>query len=200
MLSAPVIIFIGVVILIFLILISKIKVNVYFFQNDFKYFYLVKIKFLFITLFEIDKIKASKKRREKSKKKTSIKPSLDLIKEVLEFVNLEKLELNACVGFKNEIFTSIIIPYISSIITLSGIKFKVKSKNFNYKIVPLYNKLTLQNNFKCIFSMKIVHIISIIVSYYLERRIRKNGTSNRRIDEYGYEKFKGNGGCKNCCW
>ena len=119
-------------------------------------------------------------------------------KEVLKIIKKLKiklgfLDLKLQIGTIDIIITSLIVAFISAIIgiILPHIINNTKSKNYKYKIEPIYN---MENSIKmstnCIIEIKIVHIIYVIYKLLKRKRVDKHErTSNRRTYDYGYEQY-----------
>ena len=132
-----------------------------------------------------------------NKIKGNFKLNKDAKEYIKKYINnkkigeISKIDLDFKIGTEDVIVTSLLITFISTILSLilaralndNGIK------ESNYKILPLYyNKNLLNINLKGIFSLKIVHIIFIIFNLLKKRRVDKDGgTSNRRTYDYSYE-------------
>ena len=103
--------------------------------------------------------------------------------------NLYDLDVNIEIGTESIMFTTFIVPVISTIIALLLKKYaKGKSQRFNVK--PIYNeKNSLKLEFNGIFEIKMIHIINTICILKKKKgRVKKNvRTSNRRSYDYGYE-------------
>lgn len=112
----------------------------------------------------------------------SNKEKLNLLKKI----NLQKLDLNLEIGTIDIMFTTLIIPIISSF--LSCLLIKAGNRNCKYRIMPIYvEDFMYKIDLNCIFSLKMIHIINIMW-LILRKRDDKNGrTSNRRFNAYSYE-------------
>lgn len=158
-----------------------IKVKLYIFN---------KLKFLEIKL-DNKKIKKiySKQKVEKIDTKKIMKDLPKSNKEklnLLKKINLQKLDLNLEIGTIDIMFTTLIIPIISSF--LSCLLVKADNQNCKYRIMPIYvEDFMYKIDLNCIFSLKMIHIINIMW-LILRKRDDKNGrTSNRRFNAYRYE-------------
>lgn len=158
-----------------------IKVKLYIFN---------KLKFLEIKL-DNKKIKKiySKQKVEKIDTKKIMKDLPKSNKEklnLLKKINLQKLDLNLEIGTIDIMFTTLIIPIISSF--LSCLLVKADNQNCKYRIMPIYvEDFMYKIDLNCIFSLKMIHIINIMW-LILRKRDDKNGrTSNRRFNAYSYE-------------
>lgn len=108
----------------------------------------------------------------------------------LSDIRINKLNLKIKLGTENAFFTSMIIPIISSIISIILMKKITNVEKQKYVVEPIYlNENLLEILISGIFEMKMIHIISII--YILKQKeegVKKNErTSNRRSYDYGYE-------------
>ena len=156
----------------------------------FRFYILEKIKILDIKFNKeklnkiISKQKFSKIDTKKLKENLP-KSNKDKLK-ILKIFRVKKLNLYLSIGTEDIMFTTFIIPTISTI--LSFILAKIGNNNCKYKIEPIYNdKNTVKISLDSIISIKIVHIIGIMW------KILKNGdgkneiTSNRRTYAYSNE-------------
>ena len=82
-----------------------------------------------------------------------------------------------------------LIPIISTIISIILARKKIKTKNQNYQIKPVYNAGNLLNiEFNGIFELNLIHIIKVIYIINKKESVKKNDrTSNRRAYGYSYE-------------
>ena len=158
-----------------------IKVRLYIFN---------KLKFLEIKL-DNKKLKKiyNKQKVEKIDTKKIVKNLSKSNKEkinLLKKINLQKLDLNLEIGTIDIMFTTLIIPIISSF--LSCLLIKAGNRNCKYRIIPIYvEDFMYKIDLNCIFSLKMIHIINIMW-LILRKRDDKNGrTSNRRFNAYSYE-------------
>lgn len=114
-------------------------------------------------------------------------------KEILKHfsdIQVNKLNLKIKIGTENAFFTSMIIPIVSSIISIILMKKITNVEKQKYVVEPIYlNQNILEILISGIFEIKMIHIISII--YILKQKeegVKKNErTSNRRSYDYGYE-------------
>ena len=113
-------------------------------------------------------------------------------KEILKHfsdIQVNKLNLKIKIGTENAFFTSMIIPIISSIISIILMKKITNAEKQKYIVEPIYlNQNILEILISGIFEMKMMHIINIIYVLNKERKVNKHErTSNRRSYGYGYE-------------
>ena len=104
---------------------------------------------------------------------------------------IKQLNLKIDIGTENAALTSIIVPAISSVISLV-LRNKIKTNEEQFFIIqPIYkNQNYLNVELSGIFEIKMNHIINII--YLLIRKDKKGEdkyerTSNRRSYDYSYE-------------
>ena len=158
----------------------------------------------------IFKIKIDKKKVEKLKKKDALQKRINEInlkvienkeqidKNILKAIKkanilLKKLRLKVEIGTLNPFLTSILVPVISTIISIliaKNTKRKIKKKaNQKYIITPLYFNQNIVNiEISGIFEIKMIHIINIIYILNKKEGVKKNErTSNRRPYDYSYE-------------
>lgn len=113
-------------------------------------------------------------------------------KEILKHltdIQIDKLNLEIKIGTENVFFTSMIVPTISSIISIILMKKITNLEKQKYIVKPIYsNKNILEILISGIFEMKMIHIINIIYILTKKEGVKKNErTSNRRSYDYGYE-------------
>lgn len=113
-------------------------------------------------------------------------------KEILKHfsdIQVNKLNLKIKIGTENAFFTSMIIPIISSIISIILMKKITNAEKQKYIVEPIYlNQNILEILISGIFEMKMIHIINIIYVLNKERKVNKHErTSNRRSYDYSYE-------------
>lgn len=113
-------------------------------------------------------------------------------KEILKHfsdIQVNKLNLKIKIGTENAFFTSMIIPIISSIISIILMKKITNAEKQKNIVEPIYlNQNILEILISGIFEMKMIHIINIIYVLNKERKVNKHErTSNRRSYDYGYE-------------
>lgn len=176
----------------------KIKANKKMYISDnykiiFKIIILNKIPIL---KFNLNNEKLVLKRNKRINKKGLKEESFlknKIKKEILKHfsdIQVNKLNLKIKIGTENAFFTSMIIPIVSSIISIILIKKITNVEKQKYVVEPIYlNQNILEILISGIFEIKMIHIISII--YILKQKeegVKKNErTSNRRSYDYGYE-------------
>lgn len=190
---------------IFLLILSDIKIKI---ENlhisnisgKFKILFISKICiYLFnkIKIFEI-KIDDSKIRKlyKKGKLNFSKLRNSKINIEVLKVPNkmglqIEKLKMQGYIGTKDAAYTAYIVSFINAIIPIiiSNKVYDYKKCKYKLDIVPVYiNQNLVKLEFNCIFTIKIVNIINMILSLLKKGRVRDNErTSNRRTYAYGHE-------------
>ena len=104
-------------------------------------------------------------------------------------LSIKRINLNIELGTENAGLTAIIIPLLS---TLISIVFRKKVENYNkqfFRINPIYINQNLINIIVSgIFEIKMIHIINIIYILIKKEGVKKNErTSNRRSYDYSYE-------------
>ncbi|MFR8234180.1 MAG: hypothetical protein ACLVA2_07280 [Clostridia bacterium] len=176
----------------------KIKANKKMYMSDnykiiFKIIILNKIPIL---KFNLNNEKLVLKRNKRINKKGLKEESFlknKIKKEILKHfsdIQVNKLNLKIKIGTENAFFTSMIIPIVSSIISIILMKKITNVEKQKYVVEPIYlNQNILEILISGIFEIKMIHIISII--YILKQKeegVKKNErTSNRRSYDYGYE-------------
>ena len=108
------------------------------------------------------------------------------IKNYFEFkdiiVNLEKINFDCKVGIGNSIITGYIVTLLSIAISffINKAAIKINSKLHKFKILPIYlDDLILQLNLEGIISIKMIHILYVIIKQKIRRK-KNERTSNRR--------------------
>ena len=105
-------------------------------------------------------------------------------------IDLEYLNLDFSLGTEFILLTTVIITTLSTIFPMLANKFirKYDSKNYIYKFTPIYNKNDIRLELDCIISIKLVHIINVILSILFKKGVFKNvRTSNTRFNDNCYE-------------
>lgn len=196
--------------IVLLLLFSKIKIQVinFYFSSEKKenthlnkdYKILVYIYVLGIV--PILKINITRNKLEKLKIKEKIENidfkllkdnnnfDIDFIKAIKTIkLDIKKISLQISLGTENAFLTSMIIPAISTIISIVLNK-KVKDYNKQIFIInPVYIDKNIVNiSLNGIFEMKMIHIINTVCTLNIRRRVSKHvRTSNRRAYDYSYE-------------
>jgi len=191
------------IVLIFVVLLfTTIKIN--FKYLDKKYKIIVKLYFLSKLRYfkiELDKdklkpiIEQAKVNFEKSNNRRiekEIFKDRKVIKNVIKEskIDLEYLNLDFSLGTEFILLTTVIITTLSTIFPMLANKFirKYDSKNYVYKFTPIYNKNDIRLELDCIISIKLVHIINVILSILFKKGVFKNvRTSNTRFNDNCYE-------------
>lgn len=165
--------------------------------------YKIQIKILILSIIPILKISITKERLQKLKLSEKINNididlskigkdiNLNFIKQLKNIINLQikQFKLKVYIGTENTVLTSILIPAISTIISIILSRKKVRVENQTFGIEPIYNCGNLLNmELEGIFELKLIHIIKVIYIINRKRRVEKNErTSNRRAYGYSYE-------------
>ena len=200
---------IGFVLTIFIILIfSKIQIKIENFKftsetirhinTDYKFV----IKLYILSKIPILKISITKKFLEKLKLKEKMKTfEMDLIENKLKVdknffkamkkldVNIKHLNLRIDLGTENASFTSLLIPILSTIISML-LRNRIKDyKNQHYIVNPIFTNQNLINiELSSIFEIKMIHIIDSIYVLNKKEGVEKyERTSNRRAYDNCYE-------------
>lgn len=137
---------------------------------------------------KINKIKNKKEFSEKKNKFIKDKIKKEIIKNITD-IKINKLNLKIKIGTENAFFTSMIIPIISSIISIILMKKITNVEKQKYIVEPIYlNQNILEILISGIFEMKMIHIINIIYILIKKEGVKKNErTSNRRTYDDCYE-------------
>lgn len=177
----------------------KININKKIYIND-NYKIIFKIKIfnkIPLLKFNLDKDKLNLKRNKMRKKKEFLKKEENFIKDKIKKeilknitdIKINELNLKIKLGTENAFFTSMIVPIISSIISIILMKKMTNVEKQKYIVEPIYlNQNILEILISGIFEMKMIHIINIIYILTKKEGVKKNErTSNRRSYDYGYE-------------
>lgn len=177
----------------------RININKKIYIND-NYKIIFKIKIfnkIPLLKFNLDKDKLNLKRNKMRKKKEFLKKEENFIKDKIKKeilknitdIKINELNLKIKLGTENAFFTSMIVPIISSIISIILMKKMTNVEKQKYIVEPIYlNQNILEILISGIFEMKMIHIINIIYILTKKEGVKKNErTSNRRSYDYGYE-------------
>lgn len=161
-----------------------------------KYIPILKVNLTKKRIEKIGKRTYIKQRIEKIKEEDliEIKEKYDILQEIKELlqkarINIEELNLKIKVGTENAVLTAMLIPIISTIISILITKNKIKWNKRTFQVIPIYqNKNLINLELEGIFELKVIHIINTICILKKKRRVDKNErTSNRRAYDYSYE-------------
>lgn len=195
-------IFFAIVLIVAILLLTTIKVNFKYLDKKYriiiKLYLFGKLRYLkveldkekLISIFEQAKIKFEKNRQRRIEKE--IFQDRKVIKNVIKEskIYLEYLNLDFSIGTEFILLTSVIITTISTIFPMLANKFirKYDSKKYVYKFTPIYNKNDIRLELDCIISIKLVHIINVILSILFKKGVFKNvRPSNTRFNDNCYE-------------
>ncbi len=203
-------ILIAILLIGFIMFFSKIQIeidNFKFCSNSKRHLnkdYEIIVKLYVLGLFPILKIPITKTKLEKIKLKEKIK-NIDfkaieenprLNKKIIEAIKSFKFSILHCnlyieIGTENAGLTSIIVPAISTIISIILRKKVKKVKKQKFIVQPIFQNRNLVNlSFTGIFEIKISHIINIIYRFYKKEKegVKEyERTSNRGAYDYSYE-------------
>ena len=163
--------------------------------------YKIVIKLLLLKKIPVLKINITKNKLEKLKLKEKVQQidlqklqSNNLDKDVLKAIKELKLDvkninLNVELGTENACFTSILVPAISTAISVWLGKKVRKYEDQIFIIKPVYLNQNLINILiSGIFELKMKHIISMIYMLNQKEGVKDyERTSNRRAYDYSYE-------------
>ena len=181
----------------FILLISNIKIKIEKLQisnisGKFKVLVISKMGIFVFNVFKIfeikidgKKIKDTFKERKLNIKKFKYNDIVSLIKN--HEIYLEKLNIDGYLGLEDAAYTAYSVSLINIIV---GVLLASNNKSdYRYNINPVYLNQNLVNiEINCIISIKIVNIISMILSVLKKGRVSKNErTSNRRAYAYSNE-------------
>ena len=195
-------IFIILLLLLITIVLTTIKINFKYIDKNYKitiklyllnkirYFKLEIDKNNFKEIFEKTKIKIEKNSDKKISKE--LYQDRKLLKNIIGNlkIHLEYLNLDLKVGTEFILLTTVIITTISTIFPMIVNKFirKYDEKKYRYKFTPIYNQNDFDLKLDCIISIKMVHIINVLVSIIFKKGVFKNvRTSNTRFNDNCYE-------------
>ena len=190
-----------IALLVFILSMSNIKIKIEKLQisnisGKFKALFISKIGIFVFNKFKIFEIKIDDKKvkdifknRKLNIKKLKYNDTVRLIKNYE--VYLEKLNIDGYLGLEDAAYTAYSVSLINIIIGffLASKIYSNNKSNYRYNINPLYLNQNLVNiEINCIISIKIVNIISMILSVLKKGRVSKNErTSNRRAYAYSNE-------------
>lgn len=196
------------ILIILLLIYSKIGVeiiNLRFSSQNIRHInkdYKIIIKLYILGKIPVLKLNITKTILEKLRLKDKIKDfDLKLIEDRNKFnknffkafkkinIGIKKVNLNIEFGTENAIFTSVIVPVISTIIAIILRKKVKKFENQTFIINPVYiNQNHINIQLSCIFDIKMNHIINMIYILNKKEGVKKyERTSNRRPYDYSYE-------------
>lgn len=119
-----------------------------------------------------------------SKKQKEIfrKENIKYIKEL--DVKLKKIHLDMKISVLDAMLTSLIVPLISTLLSIiiANTMEKYNNEDYKYIISPKYSeKMEAIINLNCIINVKLVHIINIVYMLFKKRSVNYDErTSNRR--------------------
>lgn len=164
--------------------------------------YKITIKLLVLKKIPIIKINITKTKLEKLELKKQIekinfgelvdnkKFDIKLIKAIKRLnVDIKRINLKAEIGTENAALTAILIPILSTLLSIIISRKIKKEQNQKFKLNPIYINQNLINIlFSGIFEIKMLHIINVIYILNKKEGVDKNErTSNRRAYDYSYE-------------
>ncbi len=172
---------------------KKIYIN-----DDYKIIFKLKIfNKIPILKFKLDKEKIILEKNKIIKKKEFSRIEKNFSKKKIKkevFKSLTNLQVNELklkikLGTENAFFTSMIVPIISSVISIILMEKITNVEKQQYIVEPIYlSQNLLEILISGIFELKMIHIINIIYILIKKEGVKKNErTSNRRSYDYGYE-------------
>lgn len=118
----------------------------------------------------------------KNKKEIFKRENIKYIKEL--DIKLKKIHLNMKISVLDAMITSLIVPLISTFLSIivANTMEKYNNEDCKYIISPIYSeKMEAIINLNCIINVKIVHIINIVYMLFKKRSVNYDErTSNRR--------------------
>ena len=173
-----------VISLIIIILNLKIKIKIQAYLNNLDFNYILSTK-LFGKEIIINKISNT---LLKKANKNSRKVNINKLAEHRKFFKIEKIDINTKLGLIDIFPTIYGIPLISTFYAFLFNYLKISfDENHRFNVRAVYNKLEISSKLSCILSIKIAHIIYIIILLKCERSKKYGQSSNRRTNEYCYE-------------
>lgn len=175
-------------------------------NNKLEIEYIINLKLYLFKKIRYLKLRVDKERIAKIK----FKPKLDFnkIKEFYKKLKARQIKFDAVVeklNFELKIdtidlyFTSFVVFILSTFLSIILSKFicKTNYKNCSYTVLPIYqNKNLIDFKLNSIIEVKMVHIISVIHLFLVNRKgkVKNERTSNRKINDDSDEQYKNNGG------
>lgn len=167
---------------------SSEKENSRFINED----YNVKIQLIVLKFVPVVWININNKKIQKLKETKKIdfdfnKMFKNISKQKTKFVpiKIKKIHLNLDLGTDFSTLTTMIIPLVSTILSIILFKSDTKQKNVYYKISPKYNENIIKFELTGIFEIKMIHIINVIC----KGEWRDERSSNRRSYDYSHEQY-----------
>lgn len=135
--------------------------------------------------------KEKSKVAELEKMKEYLKPYSKTWEKIKKLdIKVRKLKLTAKIGTEDAVLTSFLVAILASLISifLPNIAINQKEENYQYDILPLYNKNVYDLQLNCIIQMKMVHIIYVIYIFLKKKGdLKYERTSHRGSYDYSYE-------------
>ena len=201
--------------LIILLIFSTLELNVSNFDLDTRrikkvnsnYIFTISLKLFGLICFFKFKVDSKKIRKIKDRKsfdRLKLKIIENTIKNKRKMINinylkvikmleikLKKLKLDLSFDTEDVCFTSYLVAFISAIIgiLIGSIGEKYDNEKYSYLVTPYFlNSKFLSINLNCIFNVKLVHIITVIILIIKKRSEEKyERASNRRTYDYSNE-------------
>lgn len=164
--------------------------------------YKILIYIYILGIIPILKINITKNKLERLKIKEKIeKVDFKLLKDTNNFdidfikaiktikLDIKKINLQITLGTENAFLTSMIVPALSTVISII-LNRKIEDYNKQIFIInPIYKDKNIVNVLLSgIFELKMIHIINTICTLNIRRRVDKHvRASNRRAYDYSYE-------------
>ena len=100
---------------------------------------------------------------------------------------IEMLKLNINFGYEDACITSYLVAISNGLLSIFLPFFSSSNKKINYSIKPVYGQNILDIYLNSIISIKVVHIIYVILKLIKKGSMKNERTSNRRFDAYCHE-------------
>lgn len=160
-----------IIFFVIIIILFSLKIKFYIDLNADKLNMDLKLKIWF---FEIKRKGALIKRKRKfaktkSNKNQKSKIKLKDIKNMLQYIEIEKLSINAQIGLLFLFPTAFSVPVASIIIDSIKLLPLKKIKNFSYEILPQYDKFEFKANVNLIFKIRVIDILKIYITIQTQK-------------------------------
>lgn len=164
-----------------LILINKkVKFNIDFSIIGFEYNFCVNVNYFFdvITLYKEDLLKYKKDLSQQDKFSVNI----NNYKWIIDYLDIDRINLDLKIGLADVFFTSMTIPVISSIVAILLQKYcETSTKTFSVK--PVYNKLFFSLKGATYITVKMKDMIYIVFKILKNNRKKvKNGKTEEMFE------------------
>ena len=185
----------------FILLLSSIKVKIEKLHisnvtEKFNTIFISKVSILMFNKLKIFETKIDNKKVKKIFKNSKLDLKKIRYTNIINIIKnskiyLENLNIEGYLGLENAVYTSYIISFINTMISIALSKraYKYNPKRYKYIITPVYTNQNIVNlEINCIITIDIVHIINILIKLLKKGRVKKyERTSDRRTYAYSNE-------------